>query len=278
MMANLLQKVLVSSTVFTVIGFSTILGATSSAMAVIKENGNIGTPNGKGISNIVFYLEDASKNITKVKVEGFTNDPKEYNQQNILQQYEDQKLIAYTVKAGKNTSNMGPGEGELFVLDHQFDESNLPKGATGTYIKGEWSNDKDSNSEGQETTSNNDKISDNNEGENGRSNKEKSTSEGEIKKSGNQGSKNKGNQGDKNPGGKNQGDTTPTKQEPAPTQSEDTTAPSEETSSDTQPGEPTFVKAEEPSTKKVKVPEPGSIAAIAIFGLGGLLRKKKASS
>ncbi|MEB3220168.1 MAG: hypothetical protein VKN72_28585 [Nostocales cyanobacterium 94392] len=47
---------------------------------------------------------------------------------------------------------------------------------------------------------------------------------------------------------------------------------------DIQPGRNTYALAQEPSPKKVKVPEPGSMAAIAIFGLGGLVAKKKVSS
>lgn len=48
--------------------------------------------------------------------------------------------------------------------------------------------------------------------------------------------------------------------------------------SNTQSGTPTYVNTQESSTKKVKVPEPGSIAAIAIFGISGLIAKKKISS
>ena len=213
-MANLLQKVLVSATVGTVIGFSTILGAVSSASALTVESPEPESGPTKAISNIVFYLEDEG-NITKLKIEDFSEESTSYNPENFLTDngYSIDDVVAYTVKAGNNKdkdkeSGMGPGEGELFILDNQFNESNLPKGATGTYpLNPTQADDTDPV---EDNTSNNDNAG-----------SEGSTSSSIV-----------------------------------------TTLPPQ-TNSSTQP---------------VSVPEPGSIGAIAIFGLGGLLRKKKASS
>ncbi|MGF1672325.1 MAG: hypothetical protein ACFCUV_01410 [Rivularia sp. (in: cyanobacteria)] len=81
---------------------------------------------------------------------------------------------------------------------------------------------------------------------------------------------------------------TPVLEEPAPTPVAEESAPTpvaEEPAPapvveepDIQPVKNTYALAQEPSTQKVEVPEPGSIVAIAIFGIGGLLAKKKVSS
>ena len=65
---------------------------------------------------------------------------------------------------------------------------------------------------------------------------------------------------------------------PTPEQTNNNTANNSESSLNTQPGTPTYVVAQESSTNKVKVPEPGSIVAIAIFGISGLIAKKQYSS
>ena len=107
-MANLLQKVLVSTTVGTVIGFSTILGAIDSASALTVDSpANNGKQ--KAISNVVLYLKNNSGEITKVKVDNFSNVPgevKSYDSTALLQQYPNSEVVAYTVKAGNNKSNM----------------------------------------------------------------------------------------------------------------------------------------------------------------------------
>ncbi|NJN07832.1 MAG: hypothetical protein HC836_09450 [Richelia sp. RM2_1_2] len=203
MINNLLQKVLVSTAVGTVIGFSTIIGTINSAAALTINSPSV---NQRGqtqdISNIVLYLKDNSGTISKVKIDSVSG-TKSYDATNFLNKYyPDSQVVAYTVKAGNNKSDMGPGEGELFVLNQQ---STLPKGAVNeTYQYSQVS---------------------------------------QIQ---------------------------PSPQQPAPT-------PVVE-ESDIQPGRNTYALAQEPPIEKVKVPEPGSIVAIAIFGIGGLLAKKKVSS
>lgn len=207
MVSNLLQKVLVSTTVGTVIGFSTIFGAMNSAAALTIDSPTANNGKQKAISNVVLYLKGDSGEITKLKVDNFSNVPgevKSYDSTALLQQYPGSEVVAYTVKAGNNTSDMGPGEGELVIVDQQFSRQDLPVGAAG--IEREYS-----------------QVS-------------------QIQLS----------------------------------------QPEEQTTS-SQPEEqpPVVVPAlsqTNSSTEPVSVPEPGSIAAIAIFGLGGLLRKKKASS
>jgi prepilin-type N-terminal cleavage/methylation domain-containing protein len=92
----------------------------------------IRTPNRHAISNIVFYLKpDATGRvrIVKAKLEGFQN-VHEFDPDSFLgTYYPDSGLAAYTVKAGKNTSDMGPGEGELVILDPTLTVSDLPTGS-----------------------------------------------------------------------------------------------------------------------------------------------------
>ncbi|MBF2018043.1 MAG: hypothetical protein IGS23_23190 [Rivularia sp. T60_A2020_040] len=213
MINNLLQKVLVSTAVGTVIGFSAIIGTVNSAMAALTINSP--SVNNKGqtqdISNIVLYLQDNSGTISKVKIDSVSG-TKSYDATNFLNKYyPDSQVVAYTVKAGNNKSDMGPGEGDLFVLNQQ---STLPKGAANTTYQ--YSQVSQIQPSAQAPA------------------------------------------------------PTPVVQEPAPT-------PVVE-EPDIQPGRNTYALAEEPPTEKVKVPEPGSIVAIAIFGIGGLVAKKKVSS
>ena len=70
MITNLLKKVLVYSTIGTVIGFSTILGAANSAAALIVESEST---NNKGviqdISHIVFYMKDSFRVVSLYDVQ-----------------------------------------------------------------------------------------------------------------------------------------------------------------------------------------------------------------
>lgn len=216
MITNLLQKVLVSTAVSTVIGFSTILGGANSASALTIDSPTGNNGKQKAISNIVLYLKDNSGEITKLKIDNFSNVPgevKSYDSTGLLQQYPSSKVVAYTVKAGNNKSGMGPGEGELVIVDQQISRGNLPTGSA---------------------------------------NETRQYSEvSQIQ---------------------------PSQQQSNPNQSQGST-----TTSQQQPPSPLLVTLSPPnptnsSTTRVSVPEPGSIAAIAIFGLGGLIRKKKISS
>lgn len=216
MINNLFQKVIVSTAVGTVIGFSTILGAMNSASALTIDSPSVNRRgNTQDISNIVLYLKDNSGTISKVKIDSVSGTTS-YDATNFLEQeYPDSEVVAYTVKAGNNKSGMGPGEGELFVLNEQFDENNLPRSAADeTYQYSQVS---------------------------------------QIQ---------------------------PKQEESTPNQPEDTTPTNEEPSSP-EPKRKFLVTAPpqtNSSTEPVSVPEPGSIAAIAIFGLSGLLGKNKISS
>ncbi len=216
MVSNLLQKVLVSTTVGTVVGFSTIFGAINSASALTVESESF---NKKGkqqdISHIAFFIKDNSGNVTKVKIDGVSGGAKSYDATNFLKTYyPDSEVVAYQVKASNEKSFVSLSKG--------YSENNLPtkeNSADKTYQYSNVSNLPEPKPQQFE-------------------------------------------------------------QKPAPTQTEDTTSSNEES----QPSAPPkFVVAAPPaqtdsSTEPVSVPEPGSMAAIVIFGLGGLLGKKKISS
>jgi hypothetical protein len=238
MIANLLQKVLVSTTVGTVIGFSSIFGAMSSAFALTIDSPEPDKGPTKDISNIVLYLKDTSGTISKVKIDSVSG-TKSYNVTNFLKDnnYSIDQVVAYTVKAGSHKSGMGDGEGELFnsegkPLDVKSNKDNLNKDGEKADTTFNYNNGKPVYIEGDKPP----KAGDND------------TLEGEETIS-------------------------ETKPEEQPAPNEEATSPSPESQ---------FVVAApsqtNSSSQPVKVPEPGSIAAIAIFGLGGLLRKKKASS
>ncbi|MDY6902545.1 MAG: PEP-CTERM sorting domain-containing protein [Cyanobacteriota bacterium] len=224
MIANLLQKVLVSSTVFTVIGFSTILGAMNSASALTVESES---ENKKGviqnISHINFFLEDNSGKVTKVKIDSVSGTTS-FDATNFLNTYySDYEVLAYEVKAAKFKSFQDVVKSDSYdsakQLDGLAEVEKQQANTTFTYNEGSVPTYKEGVAppEPESTTDNEDQVE----------------------------------------------DTTSNNGEPAP---------------DTEVPENTYTEPQEPSEKKVKVPEPGSLAAIAIFGLGGLLRKKKASS
>ena len=85
------------------------------------------SPNKSAISNIVFYLKDANADIKKVKIEEFP-EIKEVDVENFLTTHylSEYDFVAYTLKAGNNKSGMGPGEGELFIVDESVAEADLP--------------------------------------------------------------------------------------------------------------------------------------------------------
>ncbi len=128
-----MKKNLMSTTVRyalgTVIGFATLVSMMGTSLA--QAFTTITSPNGKDISNVVLYVKTSS-GITKVKIDNFSNGPSTttYNPTSILQkEYPNSQLVAYTVKAGNNKSEMGPGEGELIVLDDSW-TNKLPEGAS----------------------------------------------------------------------------------------------------------------------------------------------------
>jgi len=86
------------------------------------------------LSNVVLYLDDGSGNIEKVRVEDFPGGEGEINDVNdidllgfINDNYPGSELVALTVKAGNNGGPLvGPGEGELFLIDPGTVASTLP--------------------------------------------------------------------------------------------------------------------------------------------------------
>ncbi len=224
MVSNLLQKVLVSTTVGTAIGFSTIFGAISSAAALTVESESFNKNNKRqDISHIAFFIKDNSGSVTKVKIDGVSGTTS-YDATNFLKTYyPDSEVVAYQVKASNEKSFVSLSKG--------YSENNLPtkeNSADKTYQFSNVSNLPEP----------------------------------------------KPQQSEQKPA------PTQPEEKPAPTQPEDTTSSNEES----QPSAPPkFVVAAPPaqtnsSTEPVSVPEPGSMAAIVIFGLGGLLGKKKISS
>lgn len=216
MIANLLQKVLVSTTVGTIIGFSTILGAMSSASALTVESESFNrNGNQQDISHIAFFIKDDSGNVTKVKIDGVSGGAKSYDATNFLNTYyPDSEVVAYQVKASNKKS--------FVSLDENYSEDNLPtkqNSADKTYQYSSVSNLPAPEPQQPE-------------------------------------------------------DTTP--------EVEDVIIPPTPVVTPTLPTPPTITippsNQTKPPAKAVAVPEPGSLAAIAIFGLGGLLGKKKKSS
>ncbi|MGB3650654.1 MAG: hypothetical protein WBA41_05520 [Rivularia sp. (in: cyanobacteria)] len=218
-----MQKVLVSTTVGTVIGFSTIIGAMNSASALTVESESF-NKNGKqqDISHIAFFVKDNSGNVTKVKIDSVSGGAKSYDATNFLKTYyPDSEVVAYQVKASNNKSFVALSEG--------YFEDNLPTKENSADVTYQYSN-----------------VSNLPEPEPQQPEEQPAPSQPEEQ-------------------------TAPTQPEEQP---EDTTPTNEE------PTSPPIVITPQTnsSTQPVSVPEPGSMAAIAIFGLGGLLGKKKISS
>ena len=90
------------------------------------------------INNVVMYLDDGAGNIEKVKITAFPdgNDAlTDINDVDLLGYVADnfpgQSLVAITVKAGDNSSDLtGPSEGPLFLIDPSVSSIGLPLMAT----------------------------------------------------------------------------------------------------------------------------------------------------
>lgn len=79
----------------------------------------------QAISNVVLYLQDG-EDITKVKIDGWDGTYKDLDDVDLgafLDTYfEDSELVAVSIKAGNNhNADLGPGEGQLFLLDGDED-------------------------------------------------------------------------------------------------------------------------------------------------------------
>ncbi|OKH52596.1 hypothetical protein NIES2101_14300 [Calothrix sp. HK-06] len=128
-MKNKLMSTTIRYALGTVIGFATIVSMMGVSLAQAL---TIDSPNGKEISNIVLYVKTSSGTIIKVKIDNFSAGPStlSYNPTSILQQYPSSQLVAYTIKAGNNKSDIGPGEGELKILDSSLTQNELPTGTS----------------------------------------------------------------------------------------------------------------------------------------------------
>ncbi|MFN6496206.1 MAG: hypothetical protein RMX65_004060 [Nostoc sp. DedQUE01] len=244
-MNSKIAKLLFPTVAGTVIGFSTILASLGTAFAL--QSTVITSPNTHAISNVVLYLQDSSGNFIKVKVDNFSDVPQEtttYNPTNVLQNYSGYTLVAYTVKAGDNKSKMGPGEGELVIVDSEVQAKSLPTGsATYTY---EYKAIYSSTTATSTTSSGNESTT-------------TSSADSNFKTFSSETSDN-------------------TQSAPI----DESTVVSSELGSDTQSApadKSTFVSSNNAEiTQPVSVPEPGTITALALFGLGGVFAKKKLKS
>ncbi|MBD2529563.1 hypothetical protein H6G97_08250 [Nostoc flagelliforme FACHB-838] len=254
-------KLLFPTVAGTVIGFSTILASFGTAFAL--QSTVITSPVKQAISNVVLYLQDSSGSFIKVKIDNFSALPetKTYNPTSVLQKYPSYTLVAYTVKAGNNKgSGMGSGEGELVIIGSGIKQSQLPTYNTSdanTYqYKAVYSSSTVSSSTtNTNTTSTSPAFSSDTTTSNSSTDKV-STSTNTVSP-----------------------ETSASIQTSTVSES---TVVSSETGGNTQSppaNESPFISSNNAqTTKPVSVPEPGTITAIALFGLGGLFTKKKLTS
>lgn len=86
------------------------------------------------ISNTVFYLENPDGEIIKVKVDGWDSGESDLDNVDYFHfvetNFADSELIAVSIKAGNNhNQDLGPGEGQLFLLDGDEDIDYVAGGA-----------------------------------------------------------------------------------------------------------------------------------------------------
>lgn len=289
-MNNKIAKFLFPTVAGAVISFSTILITTSSVLA---QSTLITSPNTSAISNVVLYLQDSSGNFIKVKVDNFSDVPKEtttYDPTSILQNYSGYTLVAYTVKAGNNKSKMGSGEGELFIIGSGIQQNQLPTYNTSdanTYqYKAVYSTSTVSSSSTTTNTSNTSNTSSDTSSVDSSFNTVNSeTSSNNQTSPVNESTVVSSETGSSTqPTSVNESTviSSETSGETQPAAVNESTVVSSETGSDTQPApvdEFAFVSSKNAkTTQPVSVPEPGTITAIALFGLGGLFTKKKLTS
>jgi hypothetical protein len=314
-MNSKIAKLLLPTVAGTVVGFSTILALFGTAFAT--ESVIISSPVKQAISNVVLYLQDSSGNFIKVKVDNFdgvAGETKTYDPTSVLQKYPNYTLAAYTVKAGNNKeSGMGSGEGELVIVGSGIQQSQLPTYNTSdanTYqYKAVYSTTTVSSSTTNTNTTSTSTVSSSTTNTN-------TTSTSPVSSSGTTTS-NTSNSNDSTStptvSSETSGSTQPstvnestvvsseTSGSTQPSTVNESTVVSSETSGSTQPStvnESTVVSSETSgetqsapvaqspvisshntqTTKPVSVPEPSTITAIALFGLGGLFTKKKLKS
>ncbi len=78
------------------------------------------------ISNTVFYLQNPDGDILKVKIDGWNSGESDLDNVDYFKfvenNFADSDLLAVSIKAGNNHNvDLGPGEGQLFLLDGDED-------------------------------------------------------------------------------------------------------------------------------------------------------------
>ncbi len=106
----------------------TITGIANAPEEPVEQFGEFFNKKGQAqaISNVVFYLQDDDGEILKVKVDGWNGGISDLDDVNIGSfvdhYYDDYELLAVSIKAGNNhNADLGPGEGQLFLLDGDED-------------------------------------------------------------------------------------------------------------------------------------------------------------
>ncbi|MBE9004118.1 hypothetical protein IQ259_03510 [Fortiea sp. LEGE XX443] len=286
-----IAKFLFPTVAGTFIGFSTILGSFGTAFAL--QSTVITSPVKQAISNVVLYLQDSSGNFIKVKVDNFSALPetKTYDPTSVLQKYSGYTLVAYTVKAGNNkSSGMGSGEGELFIISSGIQQNQLPTYNTtdaNTYqYKSVYSTTTAASSTtATNTTSANTTATTTSSVDSSVNTVSSETSGSTQPAPVNESTVVSAETGSETPSAPLNESAVVSLETSGSTQPEavnESTVISSETSSDTQStlvAKSTIVSSNNiKTTQPVSVPEPGTITAIALFGLGSLFTKKKLTS
>ncbi|MCC5653093.1 hypothetical protein LC609_25490 [Nostoc sp. XA013] len=265
-------KLLLTTVAGTVIGFSTILASFGTAFAL--QSTVITSPVKQAISNVVLYLQDSSGNFIKVKIDNFSVLPetKTYDPTSVLQKYPSYTLVAYTVKAGNNKgSGMGSGEGELVIIDPGIKQSQLPTFNTSDVNTYQYKAVYSTSTTNTNTTSTSPVFSSDTTTSN--------TSTAKVSTSTNTVSPETSGSTQTSIVNESTVVSLETSGSTQTSTVNESTVVSSETGGDTQSApvnESPFISSNNTqTTKPVSVPEPGTITAITLFGLGGLFTKKK---
>lgn len=106
----------------------TITGIANQTQEPVDQFGEFLNKKGQAqaISNVVFYLKDDDGEVMKVKVDGWNDGTTDLDDVKIGSfidsHYEGYELLAVSIKAGNNHNvDLGPGEGQLFLMDGDED-------------------------------------------------------------------------------------------------------------------------------------------------------------
>ncbi|MUG97600.1 hypothetical protein F7734_36890 [Scytonema sp. UIC 10036] len=124
MIKRTVSKFLLASTAGSVIGLATIISSISNSLAAVQSV-TINTPNTHSISHIVLFLQSPSGTISRVKIDGFPDGIMSYDPTKILSENSDSKLIAYSVKAGNNKVG-DTSDGKPVFIDKSLEGILLP--------------------------------------------------------------------------------------------------------------------------------------------------------